>query len=156
MKNALALSLLLSTAALIAGCGPAAAPAELAVVSPGDVWCRPTPKGRDVSGCYLTLTSSRDDRLTSVASPAAAQVQIHEMKIDNGIMSMTELKDGLPLPAGEAVALQPGGAHLMLIGLTGPLAAGDVVSMTLTFAHAGPVGVRAQVRQPGAAGHSGH
>jgi len=132
---------------VLSACDRAETPAELAVVQPADAWCRPTPNGRDVTGCYLTLTASRNDRLVSVSSPLAAEVEIHEMKIQDGIMSMSKLPDGLPLPAGEAVQLKPGADHLMLLGLTSPLAIGETLSLTLTFEHAGPVGVRAEVKQ---------
>ncbi|HEY1225017.1 MAG TPA: copper chaperone PCu(A)C [Brevundimonas sp.] len=142
----------------LTACQPAPPEAELAQVEVTDALCRPTPNGRDVTGCYLTLTSSTNDRLVSVSSPAAATAQIHEMKTEGGVMQMGEMKDGLPLPAGEAVALKPGGNHIMLMGVTAPLKAGDTVSLTLTFEHAAPYGVRAVVGQPGAntAEHGGH
>jgi copper(I)-binding protein len=130
---------LLIPAALLTltACNPTPAPEGPAVVTTTDALCRPTPNGRAMTGCYLTLTASRDDRLVAVA---------------NGMMSMAELPDGLPLPAGEAVALQPGGNHIMLMALKQPLAEGEMVSLTLTFEHAPPMGVRAVVGQPPAAG----
>ena len=64
------------------------------------------------------------------------------------MMSMAELEDGLVLPAGEAVALRPGGNHIMLMALKQPLAEGEQVSLTLTFEHAPPMGIRAIVGQP--------
>lgn len=136
----------------LAACNPSPAPETLAAVATSDALCRPTPKGRDMTGCYLTLTASRNDRLVSVSSPAAGEGQIHEMKVANGMMSMAELEDGLPLPAGETVALQPGGNHIMLMALKQPLAEGEQVSLTLTFEHAPAMGIRARVGQPPAAG----
>lgn len=137
---------------MLAACDRGPAPEALAVVATSDALCRPTPNGRDATGCYLTLTASRDDRLVSVSSPLAGEGQIHEMKVADGMMSMAELKDGLPLPAGESVSLRPGGNHIMLIGLKQPLVAGDQVSLTLTFEHAPTMGIRAVVGQPPAAG----
>jgi len=114
-----------------------------------DPWCRPTPNGARVGACYLTLTADGgDDRLVSVSSALAGSVQIHEMKMADGMMSMAELPDGLPLPAGQAVALKPGSTHLMLIDLKEPLTDGGVASLTLTFDKAAPLGVHAPVRQP--------
>lgn len=142
-----------SALVLLAGCGPsekAAAPEAPAVVTVADALCRPTPNGRDQTACYLTLTASADDRLVSIASPLG-QAAIHEMKMDGGMMQMAELKDGLPLPAGQAVALKPMGNHVMLTGLSAPLAAGDSVGLTLTFEKAAQLGVRATVGQPAAA-----
>ena len=74
------------------------------------------------------------------------------MKTENGMMTMREMAQGLPLPAGEAVALAPGGAHLMLMDLTAPLVAGETLPLTLDFADAAPVTVQAKVRQPAMAG----
>ena len=136
----------------LAACGQAPAPEAPAVVTTTDALCRPTPNGRPMTGCYLTLTASRDDRLIAVSSPAAGEGQIHEMKVVDGMMSMAELEDGLALPAGEAVALRPGGNHIMLIDLKQPLAEGEQVSLTLTFEHAPAMGIRARVGQPPAAG----
>jgi len=110
--------------------------------------CRPTPVGRQMTGCYLTLTTTTADRLVSVTSPAANLVQIHESRIESGMMMMNELKEGLPLPAVEAVALAPGGNHLMLLGVEEPLVAGDTVALTLTFESSSPVEVTATVGQP--------
>lgn len=148
--------LILPALVLLSACGRSSEPDALAVVAPADALCRPTPNGRDATGCYITLTASRDDRLVGVASPMAAEGQIHEMKIQDGVMSMAELKDGLALPAGEAVTLKPGGNHIMLMGLTQPLKVGDTVPLTLDFEHAGSIGVRARVAQPAVATGSMH
>lgn len=114
-----------------------------------DPWCRPTPNGAKVGACYLTLTADGgDDRLVSVSSALAGSVQIHEMTMADGMMSMAELPDGLPLPAGQAVALKPGSTHLMLMDLKEPLADGGVASLTLTFEKSAPLGVHAPIRQP--------
>jgi copper(I)-binding protein len=74
------------------------------------------------------------------------------------MMMMQELEAGLPLPAGDAVQLKPGGTHVMLMGVAEPLRAGQSVPLTLTFAQAGPVEVTASVGQPPVADedHSGH
>ncbi|MBX3478532.1 MAG: copper chaperone PCu(A)C [Brevundimonas sp.] len=141
-----ALTSLLILAALTAGCG--APPAATPGVEVAEALCRPTPNGRDLTGCYLTLTAATDDRLTAVTSPAAAQGQIHEVTQENGLMTMRELPDGLPLAAGRAVALKPGSDHLMLLGLAAPLVQGDTVSLTLSFEKAPPVTVTARVAQP--------
>lgn len=127
---------------------PPETPSSVAVA---DILCRPTLKGRAVTGCYMTLTAERDDRLVSVNSPVAGTAQIHEMKVEDGMMKMAELKDGLSLPAGQAVSLAPGGNHIMLMALTQPLVPGDQVSLTLNFEHAQQIGVRAIVSQPGMA-----
>ncbi|MFN3669898.1 MAG: copper chaperone PCu(A)C [Brevundimonas sp.] len=133
----------------LAACnGDGAGSGEPATVQAAGAICRPTPTGRQMTGCYLTLTAAGADRLVSVASPNATRVQIHESRIESGMMMMRELRDGLPLPAGEAVALAPGGDHLMLLGVTEPLVAGDTVALTLTFESSPPLEVTATVGQP--------
>lgn len=145
----LAAALLALTACSPSGSDTSGEPATVQVAS---AICRPTPVGRQMTGCYLTLTSAAADRLVSASSPDAGRVQIHESRIESGMMMMHELREGLPLPAGEAVALAPGGNHLMLLGVTEPLVAGDSVALTLTFATSAPVEVTATVGQPAAPG----
>lgn len=135
----------------LTACGPSGSGSdEAATVQVSGAICRPTPVGRQMTGCYLTLTAAADDRLASAASPAANLVQIHESRVESNMMMMRELREGLPLPAGQAVALAPGGAHLMLLGVKQPLVAGDTVALTLTFATSAPLEVIASVGRPAA------
>lgn len=161
------IKLALAAAALsLAACNPsepakapaAETPTATAAVSATEAWCRPSPNGAKAGGCYVTLTAATDDRLTGGSTPRAGSLQVHEMKTENGMMKMAELTAGLPLPAGQAVALAPGGNHLMLIGLTAPLVAGETVPLTLQFASAPAITVQAQVRQPAMEGmdHGAH
>ncbi len=157
MKRLLILSAVLATAA----CSPpAGTEADLAVVNVTGAICRPTPVGRQVTGCYLTLTASRTDTLMAAESSASALAQVHQTSMENNMMVMYEAKAGIPLPAGEAVSLAPGGTHIMLLGVKEPLAAGDTVPLTLTFASASPGEVEASVGQPALPAakmdHSGH
>ena len=154
MKPVPLIALAVSLALSACGQGSSDAPTQgPPVVAIADALCRPTPNGRDITACYAVLTASTDDRLVSVASPIAGKAELHEMKTQNNIMMMSELKEGLPLPAEQPVALVPGGNHIMLMELTTPLAVGDTVSLTLTFEHAAPLGVRAIVGQPAPASH---
>jgi len=135
----------------LGACSPPASSGSTGAAAPVVVTgalCRPTPTGRQVTGCYLTLTAPADDTLVSVATTAAALAQVHEMRMESNMMMMRELEAGLPLPAGQAVALAPGGNHIMLMGVTEPLKTGDTVPLTLTFATAAPVEVMAGVGQP--------
>jgi copper(I)-binding protein len=109
---------------------------------------RATLPGAKVGGGYVTIAnqSKEADRLLGGSSPAAARVELHEMKMDGNVMQMRQLKDGLEIPAGGTVALSPGGGmHLMLINLTAPLKEGDMVPVTLEFAKAGKVEVQFMV-----------
>lgn len=107
-------------------------------------FARATPPRAPVGGAYLTVTNhgAADDRLVSVTAPAGKRVQMHEMAEKDGVMTMRELSDGLPIPAGAAVTMAPAGMHLMLIGLTEPLVKGDTLEMVLHFEKAGDVPVR--------------
>jgi len=114
--------LLLPTALLaLSACQQPAPAGGAAVVQTSGAICRPTPNGRQATGCYLTLTASRNDTLLSVESPVGALAQIHSSNMENNMMIMYEMENGLPLLAGEAVSLAPGGNHIMLLGVKEPL-----------------------------------
>jgi len=74
------------------------------------------------------------------------------MSMKDGVMTMRPLPDGLMLPAGGEVALEPGGYHLMFIGLKKMLKQGDSFAGTLTFEKAGTVEVSFTVEAIGAGG----
>lgn len=132
----------------LAACAPERASGPARVEVAGAV-CRPAAPGRDVTGCYATLTASGDDRLVSISSPTVREVEVHDMKTENGLMSMAPMSGGLPLPAGETVALAPGGKHLMLFGATGPLAEGGTLTLAMAFERAPPQQVEFRIGQPG-------
>jgi copper(I)-binding protein len=128
---------------------------------------RATPGGSKVGVGYMTITNKGPtaDRLVSASSPAAGKIEIHEMKMQDGIMKMREIPGGLPIEAGKTAALAPGGNHLMLVELKAPLKQGDKVPVTLNFEKAGKVDVTLDVltiggQQPGGMsmppGDSGH
>jgi len=78
----------------------------------------------------MQLTSRQALTLTGFRTPVAASAELHEMRMDGDVMRMGAI-DALPLPAGQAVALQPGGHHLMLMGLKKALPTGAKVPVTL-------------------------
>lgn len=106
-----------------------------------DGYARATAPGAMAGAAYLTIRSlGPADRITGVSSAAAARTEIHESVETDGMMQMRPV-DALDLPAGGEVALAPGGLHVMLIGLTGPLVVGESLALTLQFEHAGAVTV---------------
>ncbi|MGO9006901.1 MAG: copper chaperone PCu(A)C [Beijerinckiaceae bacterium] len=115
-------------------------------------WARATPGGALTGAVYMTITNAADssDRLTGATSPVADRVQIHEMKVENGIMHMRELPNGLTVPANGSVTLKPGSYHGMLTGLKGPLKKGEHIPLTLTFEKAGTLSVSVPVLAMGA------
>ncbi|MBY5699114.1 copper chaperone PCu(A)C [Rhizobium leguminosarum] len=103
--------------------------------------------GQPVGGGFFTVknNSQADDRLVSVSSPAAGEVQIHEMVTKDNVMRMRQLKDGIAIAAGETVKLEPGNLHLMFQKVKTPFKQGDTVPVTLTFEKAGKVDLVLQV-----------
>ena len=120
-----------------------------AQVTVSDAWARAVVPGQMATGAFMRLTSATDATLVDAASPAAKIVEIHEMKMDGGVMKMNAI-DKLPLPAGKPVDLKPGGYHVMLMDLTRPFKEGDTVPITLTVVdkagRAQKIEVRANVR----------
>jgi hypothetical protein len=80
----------------------------------------------------MQLKSAADTALVSASSPVAGVVEIHEMKMDGGVMKMSAVKS-LAVPAGKGVELKPGGYHVMLMDLKQPLKEGETVPVTLNF-----------------------
>lgn len=98
---------------------------------------------------YMLIENRGDeaDRLIGGSTDVAKVVEIHEIVDNNGVMEMKPLADGLEIPAGETVTLQPGGYHVMLIGLTKDLTDGSTYELTLTFEHAGDVKLQVPVQR---------
>lgn len=118
-----------------------------------DPYARATPPNARNGAAYATINSTTGDRLLSVVTAAAKMAEIHETTVQDGVARMREIEGGLEIPAGGAVTLAPGGKHIMLMGLTGPLAEGAEITLTLTFEKAGEIEATAPVRKLDAAGH---
>lgn len=102
-----------------------------AQVKVDDAWVRSTVAPQKTTGAFMQLTSAKPVKVVAASSPLAAVVEIHEMKMEDGVMKMRAV-DALPLPAGQPVALKPGSYHVMLMGLKAPIKAGETVPLTLT------------------------
>jgi periplasmic copper chaperone A len=109
-----------------------ASEAALGQVTVSEAWVRGTVAGQKVTGAFMKLAPADDATLVSASSPIASSVEIHEMKHEGGVMKMRAV-DRLPLAKGRVVALEPGGYHVMLVGLTKAVNAGDDVPIALTF-----------------------
>ena len=141
MKRLLLAPLL--TASLVAFLAAAAAPAQggggVAVLRP---WSRPAVAGTNAIGYMVLVNRGRAaDTLEEVKSPLAARVEIHSSAMAGGVMSMKH-DDSVAVPAGGQVVFGPGAYHLMLIGVTRTLKAGDAVPATLRFASGATVRTR--------------
>lgn len=115
-----------------------------------DVWSRASPMFTDASAGFMVIknTGAEDDTLVTATAEITPVVQVHEMKMENDVMKMAELKDGLAIPAGATVELKPGGYHIMFMGLKALPREGDVFKGTLTFAKGGTVDVQYVVKAP--------
>ncbi len=157
---------------ILAGCGDDSDEAS----SSGDAitiegaWARTSPMMADTGAAYLTITSAADDALLSASADAsiAGKVELHETRMVEGDAGMTATTmegaettesgdtmapamemvpvDTIDLPAGEAVALAPGGLHIMLLDLPAPLELDQTFTLTLTFEDAGTRDVQVTVR----------
>ena len=108
-------------------------------------WARPSTV--NTGAAYFTLTNKGDssDALTSVQGDVAKEVELHTMTMDGNIMRMRRVEK-LILPAGKSISIEPGGLHVMLIGLKKPLVEGETFPLHLTFAKAGGVDIIVHVQ----------
>lgn len=136
--------------------------AEAHQIKSGDLvlhhpWSRATPPGAQVGGGYLTIENKGKaaDRLIGGTFEASKTVEIHEMTVKDGVMTMRPLTQGIEIPPGGSVTLKPGGMHLMLMGLKRQLNQDDQINGTLVFEKAGTVKVEFEVESMGTkdAGH---
>lgn len=149
---------ILAAALALPALGPAAAhefkSGPIEVVHP---WARATPPAAKVGGGYAEIRNdgSEPDRLVSVTAEVAGRVEIHEMGVKDGIMTMRPVEGGVPVPANGTAALAPGGYHLMMLELKRPLKAGESFAGTMTFEKAGTIAVTFDVQAIGSTG-AGH
>ena len=122
-------------------------------------WTRATPAGAKIAGGYLVVTNtgSAPDRLLGGTSEVSGKVEVHEMAMKDGVMTMRGLPEGLEIKPGAKTELKPGSYHLMLMDLKRQLKEGESIKATLNFEKAGPVAVELSVQSVGArapaAGH---
>ena len=112
-----------------------------------DPWGRPSPAAADNAAFYMELIGgSETDTLTAASSGACTMTEIHETSMTDGQMSMALVPGGLEVPANSTVILEPGGYHVMCIGVTEPFEAGDTVEVELEFSSGEKVTVGAAIR----------
>ena len=140
-----------SAAAIGAAGTPAhAQDASTATLQISGGFSRATAKTARAGAGFLTIRSTGPaDRLLGFSTPACERPELHTHINDDGIMRMRKV-DSIEIPAGGEARLQPGGLHLMMIGLTRQLVEGDSVDVTLTFENAGKVTVSLPIKGPGA------
>lgn len=150
-RAARAAAALLAAAALAAGCGQADG-----ALTVRDAHVAPHPAGTGPAGGFLVIENGTGAarRLLAVTSPECERVAIHRSVIEDGVARMVP-QETVALPAGERVAFEPGGLHLMLMEPRA-LAPGDTVSLALQLDGGDVLAFEAEVRPAGGAPHGEH
>ena len=120
----------------------------------GHPWARPT-LGQSLNGAaYLTIENKgqTDDTIVAVETPGARKAELHTHIVEDSVVKMRKLGNGLRVPAGETVKFEPGSHHIMLLGVKEALKLGQKMPLTLVFQNAGAIDVMVNIEmQPAAA-----
>jgi hypothetical protein len=114
------------------------------------IWGRESPAMAQNGALYLQLQNNgNSDALVAVHSDACERVELHESSMDDqGVMSMAPVAGGrIPLPAGATVSLEPGGLHVMCLGVVEPFVSGEQIPLVLEFEQHEPLEVEAAIRR---------
>ncbi|CAB1369804.1 copper chaperone PCu(A)C [Denitratisoma oestradiolicum] len=126
-----------------------------------EAWVRATVSGQQATGAFMTLVSKSGATVVGIASPVAGLAEVHEMRLEGGVMKMRPLPR-LELEPGKPRVLGPGGYHVMLMDLKHPLAKGETIPLTLKLQARGgkaeTLELKAEVRDltASAGGHQHH
>jgi copper(I)-binding protein len=141
----------------LAGLAGAAPTASVGAITIRDAWARASMGQTGTSAVFMTLEASggQGDRLVAVASPDAARAELHTSTVEAGVAKMRPLA-AIEIAAGQPTVLEPGGPHVMLIGLGKKFVEGDTLPLSLTFEHAGTIELQVPVKAMGGMSHGGH
>jgi copper(I)-binding protein len=152
MKKAVLYTALIALVA-VSGAQAVASPAEgNAIVrdqlSVRGAWVAEALPGQSMTAAYMTISNEGDvdEELVSVESEIAEKLEIHEMVQQGEMMRMRKV-DSIVIGPGEEMALEPGGLHIMLIGLTREIKEGDTVELNLIFESGATLTVSAPVKK---------
>ncbi len=126
--------------------------AETGRISVADAWARPTIGQSGTTAAYMTIANQGNtaDVLKRVRSKKVKSIEMHQATVTaDGIVQMRKVEGGLPIEPGASLVFEPGGTHLMLVGLEDALNAGEQLLLTLEFDRAGPVDVLVPVSAAG-------
>lgn len=117
-------------------------------VTISDAYVRAVPPGQPNSASFMQVknTSKVPHALVGGSSPAAKVVELHTHTMEGGMMRMRQVEK-IDIPAGGSVSLQPGGFHVMLIGLKQQLVPGQEIPLTLKYEDGSEVTVNAPVKK---------
>ena len=139
------IAITLITALVLSACGTESTGPKISVE---DAWARPVPAAGGNGAVFFRLVNAGNeaDQLIGGESPVAGAVEVHRTTMDEGVMQMEHIP-GLEVPAKREVLLEPGGYHVVLIGVNTSLALGDTLPITLRFEKSGETQMEVQVRE---------
>ncbi|MFW8567183.1 copper chaperone PCu(A)C [Orrella sp. 11846] len=139
-RQAIAISFLMSVTASTAF-------AQTNTLTFNDPWIRASVPGQKHGAGYVTITnpSGQATELKAVQSDRAKRVELHTILREDGVAKMRQVQD-IPVPANGEVKLEPGGYHIMFVGLNKPFVAGENIPLTLEFTNQSPVIVNFEVK----------
>ena len=121
-----------------------------------DAWVRlPAAPGRPAAAYFVLRGGNQPSRLTSVSSPKAGRIEMHESRMSGGVMLMEKLI-AVEVPGGGEVEFGPTGRHLMLFDVDPAVKPGDQIELRFAIDPPGQIVAKAEVRAFGAGGHEGH
>jgi copper(I)-binding protein len=154
MRVVLSLALAVMTLAAASIGTPALAgdPVAVGAVRVMHPWARAGAGHGKTGAAFMTIanTGGDNDKLVSASTSVANKAEVHQTKMEDGVMKMRMLMGGLTIPAGGKVELKPMGLHVMMMGLTKKLVEGETLTLTLTFEKAGSVEIVVPIAGPGA------
>jgi hypothetical protein len=141
----------------LAGLARAEPPTSVGAITITDAWARASMGQAGTSAVYMTLETGGDegDRLVAAASPLAASAELHTHIVEGGVAKMRPVA-AIEIAPGAPTVLEPGGLHIMLVGLGEKLVEGGRLPLTLTFEHAGSVELEVPIRGMAAGMSHGH
>ena len=139
------------------GPGAAVLVGWLAAVSPAvgsgafsveGAWARASIGDSKVSAVYLVVTNRGEaaDRLVGAAADRAAHTMIHRSVVEGGVTKMRRV-EAVEIPPGGSIRFDPGGLHVMLMGVRSRFETGESISVTLVFERAGELVLSVPVRR---------
>ena len=152
MHRVLIFTAMLALALIVGFNPPSAQDYSVGDITVQQPWARASAGHAQAGAAFMTVANAgdTDDRLVAAEAGIAELVELHTHIMDDGVMRMRRVEGGIDVPAGGTVALQPGGLHVMLIGLNQTLREGERFPVTLTFEEAGTVTVDVAVMPIGA------
>ncbi len=110
-------------------------------------WARASLGNVPNGAAYMEVINNgaADDRLIGATSSNAERVELHTHEMEGEVMRMRKVEGGIAIPAGETVTFEPGGLHVMMLGLKDKLVAGEATYVTLQFEKAGEVDIMVMI-----------